>query len=664
MKSITRRAVRGFGLLLAFPSLGVAAPAETMLVTAVRSESAPIDIPRHIDVIDRDEIDASPAGVLSDLLRGRAGVQVSDLYGDGSRTGIDLGGFGGTAADTTLILVDGRRLNNIDLGAPDLNAIPLEDIERVEILPGSAGVLYGDKAVGGVIQIVTRRPQRLHAQVDIAAGSFDRRDLRASIEQAFDNGLAYRVALQRRVTDNYRDHNALRYSHAAGEIEYRHARGRLFAEFGYADEFLQTPGALFADQVAADRRQAQNPEDFLRTRTHSFRTGLVQALPWNLELQAEYTNRMSTNPGVLSVGGFGFRQDLKRHHLEFTPRIVGRFDLPTGRATLTVGADVFDTDYSLVSDIGTTFDRQHQQAVYGQIVLPLPFDLVATAGGRHAEVENDIAVGTRFGGISLAPGSRIDDEADAVEGGLSWSPAPGWRLFARGGSHFRFVNADEYSGIANFNQFPFPAPLPLPTTQTGTGMDGGFEVRRGGVEADLRVFRLDVDDEIAFDSTTLQNWNIGDSRRHGVNVSARWQVHPALRVGAAYTFVDAVMTGGPFAGTDATFVAAHSGRAFAEYRFTAHARGYLELDGIGPRSLAGDFHRRLPELGGRVIANLKYGWESGPLGVTLRVGNLLDKRQSDAGALGFDFRSPVFPTVPTYFPAPGRNLQVTLRYRY
>jgi iron complex outermembrane receptor protein len=116
---------------------------EEIIVTATRSEQNIINTPSSIKVISAADIKTSGALHVVDVLRNQGGVQISGLFGDGSRATVSVRGFGGNAQANTLIMVDGRRLNNADLGNPDLNSISINSIERIEILRGSAGVLFG-----------------------------------------------------------------------------------------------------------------------------------------------------------------------------------------------------------------------------------------------------------------------------------------------------------------------------------------------------------------------------------------------------------------------------------------------------------------------------------------------------------------------------------------
>src|SRR5437867_5995526 len=128
-------------------------------------------------VITRAEIERSPGQTVQDVLAREPGIQVTSLFGsvNGVQTTVDMRGFGATSTANTLVLINGRRLNDIDIAGVDFSTIPLNSIERIEITRGNSGaVLYGDGAVGGVINIITKTGVNLppSARVQGQLGSY------------------------------------------------------------------------------------------------------------------------------------------------------------------------------------------------------------------------------------------------------------------------------------------------------------------------------------------------------------------------------------------------------------------------------------------------------------------------------------------------------------
>src|SRR5881392_1139085 len=107
-------------------------------------------------LITADDIRKSASSNLGDILAQFGLLQIRDLAGT-QNPQLDLRGFGITGDQNTLVLVDGLRLTESDLESAQLSAIPLESIERIEIVRGAGAVLYGAGATGGTINIITRR---------------------------------------------------------------------------------------------------------------------------------------------------------------------------------------------------------------------------------------------------------------------------------------------------------------------------------------------------------------------------------------------------------------------------------------------------------------------------------------------------------------------------
>jgi vitamin B12 transporter len=133
-----------------------------VMVTGSR-EPAPINrLVGDVSVIDAEHIRASTADSIEELLQREGGIQVSRNGGAGQSAGVMLRG---SSASSTVVLIDGVRIGSATLGQTDLSGISLAQIERIEILRGPASSLYGADAVGGVVQIITRRGK---GPVDVA----------------------------------------------------------------------------------------------------------------------------------------------------------------------------------------------------------------------------------------------------------------------------------------------------------------------------------------------------------------------------------------------------------------------------------------------------------------------------------------------------------------
>ncbi|WAT15829.1 TonB-dependent vitamin B12 receptor [Xanthomonas fragariae] len=152
------RAVLAVSLSLCFANRAqaeVAIDLDEVVVTASRTAQTQDQTLAPVTVIDRAQIERRQANALQDLLRGEAGVSLANNGGPGKPTSLFLRG---TGSDHVVVLIDGVRIGSATSGGAALQDLPIEQIERIEIVRGPFSSLYGSEALGGVIQIFTRRP--------------------------------------------------------------------------------------------------------------------------------------------------------------------------------------------------------------------------------------------------------------------------------------------------------------------------------------------------------------------------------------------------------------------------------------------------------------------------------------------------------------------------
>ncbi|MEM7792362.1 MAG: TonB-dependent receptor, partial [Verrucomicrobiota bacterium] len=173
------------------------------IVQAWHFENSTLDIPADVVRIERETIDRSLAVSVPDLLETEANLIVSNVSGF---TNVSIRGFGEGSGLRSLILVDGQPLSPADMGRINWEQIPLESIESVEVLRGGHNVLYGDKALSGVIKIETRRSTEARLDLEGRRGSFGFRQ--ASISGAI-GGEVWGISggLFEQVSEGYRENS-------------------------------------------------------------------------------------------------------------------------------------------------------------------------------------------------------------------------------------------------------------------------------------------------------------------------------------------------------------------------------------------------------------------------------------------------------------------------
>lgn len=160
----------------------------SIVVTATRTPTRASDQLADITTIDRDEIERAGATTLPQLLSMQPGLQIAPQGGPGKIADIFIRG---TSSGHTLLLVDGVPIGSLTLGAPSLSHMPLNQIERVEILRAPASGLYGSDALGGVVQIFTRKGEgSLKPEASVGFGSYGTSQVGAGLSGESE-GLSY-----------------------------------------------------------------------------------------------------------------------------------------------------------------------------------------------------------------------------------------------------------------------------------------------------------------------------------------------------------------------------------------------------------------------------------------------------------------------------------------
>jgi iron complex outermembrane receptor protein len=606
--------------VVASSAMAVDEKVETVYVSATRSETVQVPVATQINVIDAEEIRLSGASTLTEVLRMQGGIQIQDADGSGGRNvSVSMRGFTANATNNILILVDGRKLNNPSLSGPALNTVALKDIERVEIIEGSAGVLYGDQAVGGVINVVMRKAKEgeFNGSVSAQRGSYDLEGYTANINQAFTNGLNYNISAQKRLANNYRDNNESEVTNVLGNIGFNFDAGRVFVEQQRINDDLRIPGALFLAEAANNPRQTLKPNDFSNQDTDITRAGGEFSFLENWKLLGEYSDRDESGYAFFddydkTDGFFPFVSAYDMRIKNITPRIVGSIATGSGNTIVTIGYDQVEADYKTKD--GYTNFSQEQDAVYAQVIYPITNAFAVTLGARHANVD-DTNHGLK---------NSHKDSVNAGELGLSYQLTPEWRAYARVADGFRFANADE-------NGFKLPA-VDFLEVQTSRSQEAGVAWSGEAANVKYSLFNMTIDNEIMYDPMSGvfgANINLPKSERQGFLFDGDVQLSEQIGLRANYTYTDAKLTSGNFDNKTVPFVSKNLANIGVMFTFVKNVTVSIDANYTGSRYLVGDDANVLAKTDPVTLFNLNLIWDVKSAEFGFRVKNITGETYAD-----------------------------------
>lgn len=628
---------------------------DEITVTAKRFVQPAVVQPAQVRVIERKEIEAAGPLSLPELLERSAGLHVRSLYGAStSAIELDARGYGETGNSHVLVLLDGRRLNAPDSGAVDSwSAIPLSRVERVEVQYGSGNVLYGDNAVGAVVNIVTGG--RADAtRLALLAGSFGTVQASASVGMDTpDLKARLDVALER--ADGYREHSSSEGGSLGGRIAGAPGAFETHVDFGAGRLKADLSGYLTEDQARADPQDsvAGNGQGRSERDTWHIRPGIVLKPAPGITVSAELGYESSHLDSTLSYdmgGGLLATSKVENDYdtWSLTPRVNLTHRLFGLEADTVAGLDLYRTEFASTRDyFGVTrLDLdQDSRAVYAQSSLRLRPATTLTVGARRQWVDQ---AATRTASTDL----DNDQARSAWDLGVSHQIAGGPRLFARHGAVFRFAKSDELTTFTGLG-------VPLrPEHGTSSELGADWSGKRGRLQATL--YRQALKDEIAYNANPDGDWNTWDGRnenlqrtRHiGLALEGRYRIDEALTLEGGYAYTDAVFSAGPDDGKTLPLVPRHTARLGLAWRIAPEWRLDGAVNWSSRRHYGSDTDNSAPRMDGYATLDLNATWRRGPWQVRLAGRNLTDERYATTG----------FEYLLSQYPADGRSLYVSLAY--
>ncbi|HEV7269280.1 TonB-dependent vitamin B12 receptor [Pseudoxanthomonas sp.] len=463
---------------------------DEVVVTGTRTDIPLQDSLVPAQVITREDIERSQARSLVDVLKGRAGVGFSNQGGLGKLTTLNLRG---TESDQVLVLVDGIRIGSATAGLASFQDLPVDQIERIEIVRGPRSSLYGSEAIGGVIQIFTRRGGKgLSRELRIGGGSHHLREASGGFAYGGERGwIGANAAYQE--TDGI---NACRgsgtlfqgcFTDEPDDDGYRNVSLNVRGGYRFTDTLTLEGHALNADAF-----NEFDGSSFSGNEADNVQRVLGGKLTWKPSTRATLTTQV------------GRASDESDNHFA---------DAATGTRTYVSTFDTRRDNASLQGDFA--FGEQHLLTagadwLRDEITSTTPFT-VDTRDNTGVFVEYQ----GRFGAHRLQASVRNDDNeqfGNHATGTLGWGMnlARGFKLTASAGSGFKAPTFNDlyYPGFSNPDLEPEESrSFNLGVAQYGDDWNWTFN-----------VYDTRVDELIGYDSN-FNIVNIEEARIRGAELT-------------------------------------------------------------------------------------------------------------------------------------------------
>jgi vitamin B12 transporter len=444
--------------LAAFAQAAPSAAAEPVVITANRTPQPLSSVLADVSVVERADIERSGVTGVADLLARLPGIEISRSGGPAATTSVFVRG---SETRHTAVYVDGVRVDSQSTGGAMWEQIPLEQIDRIEVLRGPAAAVYGSDAVAGVVQVFTRRGRGpVTPTASVTLGSYGTAQVQAGVSGA-QQGFDYSLSASHGRSDGFDARTAGATGHTPDKDGWR--RNSVQGRVGY--------------QFSPEQR--------------------IDASLLASNLRAQYDG---FTPGFDDIAYNTLRSGNVAWQGRWTDDATTRLQLGQTKSTYETQPDFYRTettlrDYTLQHDqrIGSNLLTATLERREDELLNPATSFNAALEGKRHQDA---IGLGWRgdFGAHGVQAHLRRDEDSEfggKSTGSLAWGWAfvPQWRVTAAAATSFRVPTLYQ-----RFSQYGNAALVP----ESGRNVELGLRWAAAGSEASLTAWRNKVTNLIAF----------------------------------------------------------------------------------------------------------------------------------------------------------------------
>jgi len=644
---------------------------EGVVVTASRTAKDVKKVPANVTIITAEQISDSGAASIVEVLENQANIHVRTFSGNPAQAQIDLRGFGENGFGRTLVLLDGRRLNRLDMQSINWTQLPLDQIERIEVVRGSSSVLYGDAAVAGVIHIITKKggtESTLTGALQVGEDGFhdERLGLVGSTEQ-----LSYSVNAANQQTDGWRDRTAFQSYGGGFQLGYD------FTDFfsisggaSYNQTDFELPGSLTKAELTQDRTQAQPGHENDESKNEYHNLNMLAEGSFgrfgDLEVNLVYGDSDITStflsywpPAQFSISdsesiGVQPKYVLDSEHGSFSNQLVAGVDIYHESLTVDKYSDAARQNKTHSTDM-----KRDTVGWYIRDEISIDEHFILNSGARveRAEISGKSVTLTTS---TVDFNTKKEHDGNVFEAGATWLPQDNLKVYGKYSTVYRYPFIDEQAAFYGFGSDTFLTDL---EAEEGRSIETGIEVKPlQDLALGLTLFQIDMEDEISWNENTFRNENLDDTRHRGLEASVDYSMPEIFKVQLNYTFQGSTFESGPYSGNEVPLVPKHLLSSNLDLRLLPSLHLLTDLKYVSESYLSQDFDNSTEKLDDYTVVDLhlRYKRDIGRTQMTafLGVNNIFDEEYSTHGLDGQGWAEN------TYFPSPGRKFYGGISARF
>ena len=626
---------------------------EPIVVTVDRTSIEQTLAPSNVTVISQEEIQDSGAQTVGELLDNTVGIHIHNT-GLSKTDVVDIRGFADTAISNVLVMVDGRKINTIDMTGPDLIQIPVETIERIEVIRGAGSVLYGDNAVGGVINIITKKGKgRPIGSVEYDGGSYGASAENVNVGGS-EKGLSYQMNQKYSGTDGYRANGNLIAKDYDGKFSYA-LTDALVVNTGivWHEDSYGLPGDLSAADISTIGRRGSNianKNNYASSKDKTFALGADdKTIAGDLSIDASYRSQDSY---AFYAAGVVYPASALKSNVS-TLGILGKDvykGVVWGHDFQTVaGVDYYNSQDKIlgsISDSSNVIISKDELGVYANNTFWITDKLSLNAGYRYEYAQYT------FDDKGNEAYTVKNANAPVGGAGVKYEYAPGSNVHVSVQQTFRFLATDEW-----YSQYSFPQLNTDLKQQTGIQYEAGIKHNFNDITSvTVTPYWIDNKNEIYFDPGIGygSESNYSHSRRIGFEFYQETDILRIFKAGldkltlnTSFTYQDPKLIGGPYNYSTILMVPSTKASAGFDMGFLKHFTLNVNEKFTGQEYASDDFKNQTARAKQYWTTDVRLSYKLKNMELFVGVDNIFNEFYNDYTALY---------GVKYYYPAVGRTV--------